>query len=77
MANLSITDTVTELRRLTTLNRKLSRERDEINDVAKTQRVEIRRLKKLLDEAVKMIPSGVHNDKFFEQADTATHKDEI
>lgn len=66
-----ITDTIAELKRLQNRNRKLEAEREEINETAKKQRVEIRRLKRLLQEAIALIPHNVRADKFFENADDA------
>jgi hypothetical protein len=51
-------------------------ERDKINEVAKKQRVEIRRFKRLLGEAVKLIPSDVRADKLFVEIDAALYAEE-
>ena len=57
--------------------RKAELEREQLNEVAKRQRVEIKRLKRLLEQAQSYIPSAVRNDKFFEEIDEALHKPEI
>jgi len=57
--------------------RKAELEREQLNEVAKRQRVEIKRLKRLLEQAQNYIPSAVRNDKFFEEIDEALHKPEI
>ena len=72
-----ITDTIAELKRLQNNNRKLKSERETINEIAKKQRVEIRRLKRLLDDAIKLIPHDVRADKFFESADNAIQAKEL
>lgn len=68
---LPITDTIAEIKRVQNANKRLTREKSEINEIAKKQRVEIRRLKRLLDQAIKLIPHDVRADKFFESADDA------
>lgn len=74
---LPITDTIAEIKRTQNENRRLKREREEINEVAKKQRVEIRRLKRLLETAVKMVPPNVRDDKFFVEVDNAIYKEEL
>ena len=72
-----ITDTIAELKRLQNNNRKLRTEREAINEIAKKQRVEIRRLKRLLQDAINLIPHDVRADKFYESADAAVHAKEL
>lgn len=72
-----ITDTIAELKRLQNRNKKLEAERGEINETAKKQRVEIRRLKRLLQDAINLIPQDVRADKFFESADDAIQAKEL
>lgn len=72
-----IEDPVKVVKRAQNAARRAEEERKAINETAKKQRVEIRRLKRLLGEALKLIPSDVRADKFFEEVDTALHKEEI
>jgi len=57
--------------------RKAELEREQLNEVAKRQRVEIKRLKRLLEQAQNYIPPDVRNDKLFEEIDEALHKPEL
>jgi hypothetical protein len=71
-----MTDTIAEIKRVKNENKRLIRERGEINDIAKKQRVEIKHLKRLLQHAIKLIPQTVRDDKFFIEADEAIYKKE-
>lgn len=73
----AITDTIAEIKRVQNENRRLTRERSEINETAKKQRVQIRRLKKLLEEALTKIPQSHRDDKFFLAVDDAIHGKEL
>jgi hypothetical protein len=73
----AITDTIAEIKRVQNENRRLIRERAEINETAKKQRVQIRRLKKLLEDALTKIPQSVRDDKFFIAVDDAIHDKEL
>ena len=65
------------VRKANVARRRAERERAELNEVAKRQRVEIKRLKRLLEQAQNYIPPDVRNDKLFEEIDEALHKPEL
>jgi len=74
-----ITDAISEVKRMRAVVRRAEKERKEINDVAKKQRAEIRRLKRLLKEAYDRIPMffDKRNDKLFDDIDAALYKEEL
>ena len=74
---MQIEDSVKVVKRAQAAEALAKRERDKINETAKQQRIEIRRLKRLLEEAMKLIPSTVRADKLFEEIDDVLHKDEL
>jgi hypothetical protein len=73
-----ISDTLAEIKRANNAAKRAKAERDELNEIAKKQRVEIRRLKTLLEKAYHLIPNYSHgvNDKIIEQIDAALHTEE-
>lgn len=72
-----ISQAVTDVKRAQAAKRRAEKEKAEINEVAKQQRVIIRRLKRLLEEAMKLIPATVRADKFYEEVDRELHREEL
>jgi methylphosphotriester-DNA--protein-cysteine methyltransferase len=73
---MEIEDTIKVVKDATHALRRVKRERDEINETAKKQRVEIRRLKRLLKATLDLVPQTVRADKLFVEIDEALHKEE-
>lgn len=74
-----ITDTIAELKRMGARVRRAERERNEINEIAKKQRAKIRKLRRLLLEAYKLIPNrsfGREGDKLIEVIDAEVYAPE-
>ena len=74
-----IIDAIKVTKRAQAAQRKAEAEREKINEIAKKQRVEIRKLKRLLKAAYDRIPNFVdaRNDKLYEEIDDALYKDEL
>ena len=73
----SIENAVSVVKRAQAAEARAKREREAINEVAKKQRVERRRLKRALEKAISYIPTSVRDDQFFEESDNLINKDEI
>lgn len=74
---MEIEDTIKVVKDATHALRRVKRERDTINETAKKQRVEIRRLKRLLKATLDLVPQTVRADKLFVEIDEALHKGEL
>ena len=72
-----IEDSVSIVKKANAAKRKAEAEKKVLNDLAKEQRVEIRRLKRLLAKAVDMLDKSIRDDKFFEEVDLVLHKEEL
>lgn len=74
---MKIEESIQVVKRAQAAERKAKRERDEINELARKQRVQIRKLKRFLREALDLVPDTVRADKLFEEADALILGEEL
>lgn len=74
---LTIEETIQVVKRTQAEARAAKADFARINAVAKKQRVEIRRLKRLLEQVLALVPPTVRADKLFEEIDGAIYKEEL